>query len=901
MSGDTTEGPEKGLREREEQLRILCEGIKDYAILTLDSQGHVSSWSSCAERMKGYRSEEILGKSFTCFYTQEDRKQGRPGEVLRLAEVAGHFEEEGWRVRQDGSRFWANVAITALRDDCGRLCGFSKITRDITDRKRDDERLWESEQKFRAVFESSPDAVIIVDEKGAITLVNAKTETLFGYVRTELVGQLVEILIPASLRPGHARHRSAYGRMPRTRTIGAGTVFKGLRKDGAEFPVEVSLSPIQTAHGSWVAASVRDVTDFRIVELELVAARQRAEDANRSKTEFLAAMSHEIRTPMNAILGMSDLLWESDLNTEQRQYVEVFKRAGSNLLNLIDAILDLTKIEAGHFELEKLAFNLEDVLDHIVELSGGEARKKNIALLVRIAPGLGADLIGDAGRLRQVLLNLVGNAVKFTDEGEIVIAAQSAESGSRGHVRFTVSDTGIGIPPDKLEVIFDDFVQADSSTTRRFGGTGLGLGISRRIVERMGGSLTAVSTVAKGSTFQFDAVFGLAEPNSRRPQKETEDFHGRRVLLVDSNPTDLLILRETLGSWGLVSDAVRTAVEALTALAHAQKSPSPYSLVILDSRMRDMDGMEAVRAMRNIEPQVPLIMLSSELASGGPPKLGQGGLSGYAVKPVKRADLLRMICNAMTDANAPEPADSCRAGEERSGSDGNHPLRILIAEDSPDNRLLVQAYLKNSPYVLTFVEDGKQALEGIAARSFDLILMDIQMPVMDGLTATRAIRALQRERSGGLTPIIALTANARQQDIEMSARAGCDGHLSKPISKQRLIETIEKYGRRNDSPSPYPRPLQMSIPEDLQDLVPGYLSARRAELHQLTTLLAARNFGRLGSLAHDIKGSGGSFGFPDLTRLGGALETSAQNGDPAAVQDILAQLGDYLDRVQLVS
>jgi CheY-like chemotaxis protein len=602
---------------------------------------------------------------------------------------------------------------------------------------------------------------------------------------------------------------------------------------------------------------------------------------------------------MNAILGMSDLLWESDLNPEQRQFVEIFRRAGANLLRLIDNILDLSKIEAGHFELEKQPFNLEDILDQVIELMGGKARKKGVALLPRIAPGVSADLIGDPGRLRQVLLNLVGNAIKFTDKGEITVTFRSREAGGPGRLSFAVSDTGIGIAEDKLAVIFEDFVQADSSVTRRYGGTGLGLGISRRIVNLMGGSLTATSTPGKGSTFQFSAVFEAVAPAQCLVRKEVEDFHGRRVLVVDDNGTNRLILRETLASWGLESYEVGTAAEALAELARAKSSQLPYSLVILDYQLPDKNGLTVAAAMRKIESAVPLIMLSSTSVCDLRLRV-LAGVSGYAVKPVKRSDLLRLICDAMGGPKNSEPPLPT-AGVAPVQPDISQPLRILVAEDSPDNRVLVQAYVKGGPYILTFVEDGQAAVDEFSRRSFELVLMDIQMPVMDGLTAARALRELERQRGHPATPIIALTAHAGPADIEISLKAGCDSHLSKPISKAKLLAAIETYGRRTNTASQAAKPIPIHIPDGLEDLVPNYLASRREEIPELAKMLAAGDFERLRILAHNLKGTGQSYGFSDLTRLGRALEESAQNEDGHAVRGLLNQLGDYLDRVQLVS
>ena len=755
-----------------------------------------------------------------------------------------------------------------------------------------EERLRQGEQKFRAVLESAPDAVVIVAEDGRIELINAQVERLFGYQRAELIGQPVEILIPAGARTRHSRNLEDYAREPRVRQMGTGMLLQGLGKDGREFPVEVSLSPIHTGKESWVAAAIRDVTERMLVEQQLTAERKRAEEASRGKSNFLAAMSHEIRTPMNAILGLSDLLCETELNDEQRQYVEVFRRAGSNLLILIDDILDLSKIEAGHFELERVEFKLPEVVDQTAELIRPRARKKGIHLFTHVASEARTELIGDPARLRQVLINLLGNAIKFTEVGEVLLEVRAASSGEPGHLDFAVSDTGIGISPDKLEMIFDDFTQADSTTTRKYGGTGLGLAISRRIVELMGGRLKASSVLGKGSTFSFTAHFQAASATTQPVQEEVADFHGRRVLVVDDNPTNRLILHETLGAWGLESrEFARTA----DALAEIAANGGPYSLVILDRKMPDIDGFEAAAQFQRTAPAIPIVMLTSEAFPGDGTRWRQAGLAGYALKPVKRAELLRIVCEAM---KGPEPgAPAATRGPAEAASPNRHKaMQILLAEDSPDNRLLVKAYLKGSPHRLTVVEDGKSAVDHFAAGTFDLILMDIQMPLMDGLAATRDIRGIEHARHHGHIPIIALTAHAGLHDIEMSREAGCDAHLSKPISKQKLLEAIAHTG----APAAQVDTIDIRMPEGIEELVPVYLAERREDVAELIALLAAADFQRLATLAHNMKGTGGSFGFHDLTRIGSAMEQAARISDRDALERHLAELTEYLGRVQIV-
>jgi CheY-like chemotaxis protein len=452
-----------------------------------------------------------------------------------------------------------------------------------------------------------------------------------------------------------------------------------------------------------------------------------------------------------------------------------------------------------------------------------------------------------------------------------------------------------------METVFDRFTQADPSITRKYGGTGLGLEISRRLVEYMGGGLTGTSRVGEGSTFHFNARFEPGIQTERKQAVEVTDFRGRRVLVIDDNATNRFILGETLNVWGIESADFGAPADALANLSAAIAAQRPYALAMVDREMPGMDGFETAARIKQIAPELPVVMFMSDVRPGDALRRRKAGLSGYAVKPVRRTDLLRLISDALQPSDSAQLRTSGNANPRQ--SDPVRPLRILIAEDSMDNRLLVQMYLKGSPHQLTFAEDGKVVVERFEGGSFDVVLMDMQMPVMDGLTATRAIRAIERERGTAAIPIIALTANALPQDVELSRKAGCNSHLSKPISKHKLLSAIEEYGPLTGSAAApetgSPQSIRIEMPSGLEEIVPGYLAARREELPAMMNLLAASDFERLAVLGHNIKGTGGSYGFPELTRMGAALENSAKQLDPESLRIQLTELSDYLGHVQL--
>jgi len=761
-----------------------------------------------------------------------------------------------------------------------------------------------AEEELDRFFTMSLDMLCIAGTDGYFKRLNPAWETTLGFSREELLSRPWLQFVHPDDREQTLARASALAR-------GEDVVSfqnRYARKDGTYRWLLWAATLDPEEQRSYAIA--RDVTDRRLAEQaqeenaarlvqlvrELEVARRKAEDAARVKADFLANMSHEIRTPMNAVMGMTDLALATDLTAEQRGYLATVKVSAHALLELVDDILDLSKMEAGKLELDRVELDVRETVEDAIKVLAVRAGEKRLELACRISPGVPPLVSGDPGRLRQVILNLVGNAIKFTERGEVVLDVEvESEDADELRLRFSVRDTGIGIPAEKREQIFAPFTQADMSTTRRFGGSGLGLAISTQLVEMMGGKLELTSEVGRGSTFSFTARFERArrEPLAARPPAARADLSGLPVLVVDDNATNRRILCEMLTSWKMAPSATEGAEEALRALRQAHAAGRPFGLLLSDGQMPDMDGFMLAEAVKD-DPALratPMILLTSAGRPGDGARCRQLGIAGFLTKPVKQSELFDTMASVL---GGPQAGDVAAEASLPAARPPAQRLRILLAEDNPVNQTVAARILEKRGHAVVVVGNGREAvaaLEPGAAEPFDVVLMDVQMPEMDGLDATAAIRA--REGAGAHVPIVAMTAHAMEGDRERCLDAGMDGYVTKPVEAERLVEAVESAVGRFDPLAAAKR--LGGDPRLLRELLELFLTDCPRMMSEIRKAIDASDAPALRHAAHALKGSVANFAAPRPVDAARRLERIGLDGNLAEAAKVFAELEAALD------
>jgi len=649
-------------------------------------------------------------------------------------------------------------------------------------------------------WEFAPDALLATDTDGLILNANSRAERLFGYGSGELTGQPIEVLVPERFRGGHVHMRAMFSHSGGNREMDAGAELFGVRKDGTEFPVEISLSHFHSADRTLALAAVRDVSDKSRKRSELSHALEAAEAAGAAKTQFLATMSHEIRTPLNSVIGLVHLMQATRLDGRQTDYLSKIDRSSRALLGIISDILDFSKIESGGLSIEQTELDLEQVLETVATLSSAKAHQKDLEFTVRIAPDVPMLLKGDPLRLSQLLGNYCSNAVKFTEKGEIRLTVDVAGSAPGSiRLRFAVSDTGIGLSPEQISRLFQPFQQADASTTRKYGGTGLGLAIARQLAGLMSGETWVESEPGKGSTFYCTALFGLDPDRAHKSFQPTPDLRGLNVLVVDDSPTTRRILVETLESFSFAVTAADSGVAAAAAYGRAK---DPWDLLIIDREMPEMDGVETLKRIRTASgvSGPPAILLTMHGSKDLESSAAQLGIRRFLPKPVSHSSLFDAIMTVFGAAGpfgAPAVAPTSQPDLERMRG-----ARVLLVEDNETNQLVASEILGQRGLEVDVASNGQEGVD--AARNagspspYALIFLDIQMPVLDGYDAARAIRRLPGYAD---VPIVALTAEAMEGTREKCLQAGMNDYIAKPLKPSEIYACLDRWVGKSAAPA----------------------------------------------------------------------------------------------------
>lgn len=888
-------------------MNTLGEGV-----YTLDANGNCNFVNPEAEKILGWSLAELQGRNLhDIIHAQHISGSAIAHHDCHISRAVTQGQvyrsDQEYFQHRSGRFFPISIVASPILEE-GQIVGSVAAFQDITARRNAEAALRESENKQRMILDNAADAVFVADRNERWIYVNDLALNMLNFRREELIGSDIYHLLPNYLR--EAAQQTFMQNLTAQRLMRQ--EIKLLKKDGSEVPVEmnVALLPDGSIYGS-----CRDITSRKEFEAALIKAKVGAEDASKAKSEFLATMSHEIRTPMNGIIGMTELALDTDLNPQQREYLELVKVSSHSLLDIINDILDFSKIESGKIVLEHIEFPIRELIATMLKASAIRAEQKNIELVYQIDPELPEILIGDPGKLRQVLSNLLVNAIKFSDHGCITIDINLVELHDKhARLHFSVTDQGIGIAQDKLEHIFQPFSQADASTTRKYGGTGLGLSISSRLVSAMNGKLEVQSTKGQGSCFYFSADFAYSLGTNSPLQ--TMHLQGLNALVVDDNAINQKYIGDTLRNWQMNVQVASSAADAISLLQQHTQSQRQFNLILLDACMPEMDGFELAKQIQSkrLLGNAKMLMLSSAALTDDAAQCKAAGIDGYVHKPISQQEL-QIAIDAIFQGVATGAIHYIHLEAEDAHAH-EHPLRILVAEDNPINQKLACNLLHKWGHVTDLAENGIIALEKYQTNSYDAILMDMQMPEMGGIEATQLIRSL--EKNDQHIPIIAMTANAMPGDRERCIDAGMDFYLSKPIKSDSLKDLLNLVAANRSLNNvnlehathasskgstqdlfnhqfDFALALEDGDAEILQIITPMFVEGCDKQVDEIRLAITTRDTELLYRSAHTFKGLVGNFNAKPIEQLAKAIELKGKAQDFSEVDTLFAEMLTFIE------
>ena len=909
---------EEELAYERDLLRALLDYIPDRIYFKDVNCRFMRCSKSMAVRLGLTDAREVVGKTDFDFHPAEQAQEYYDDEqriLLRGEPLINKLERQ---LDPDGNEIWASVTKVPIYTQSGSIAGLVGLSRDITQLKQTEQALRQAEEKYRAIYENSPEGIFQTTRDGHFLSANPALARMYGYGSPEeVVVALTDIESQLYVDP---QRREEFSRLMRERGEVGGFESQIHRKDRSVIWISESARTVKDAEGNfrYYEGIVEDITARKQAEIERERAREAALESARTKAQFLANMSHEIRTPMNAITGMTGLLGDTRLTQEQREYVETIRNSTESLLGIIDDILDFSKVEAGKLSLEVIDFDLREAVESSLEMLAERAHKKAIDLACWVEPDVSAQLRGDPVRLRQILTNLVSNAVKFTEKGEVLVhVTKLKEESGRVFVRFEVRDTGIGIAPDAMARIFQEFTQADGSTTRKYGGTGLGLTISKQLVSLMGGEIGVESTPGQGSTFWVNVPLEPQSASAELPGLSgSEPLKGLRLLLVTHTTSLRQILRQQFEAWGIQAEAAASTAEAMEKIGGAARAGRPYPLLLIDVDLPETDGLSLAQNLKS-DPALAssrIVMLTTLLNRLSTQTMKVTGIAACLVKPIRQSRMLECLNDVMSASGAVSTSSPDTGGEISAPLPKDINVRILLAEDNVVNQRVALKQLKKLGFSADAVSNGNEVLSALQRVPYDIIIMDCQMPEMDGYEVTRRIRQSGSDSYIHLRSapyIIALTANAMRGDRERCLSIGMNDYLTKPLHLRDLESVLQRALLRIQpacvlpmpvDDKPLPEVLDRAVigglkelrepgqPDPLSELLDLFFHDAEPRLKQMEAAVTSGDMSKLAAAAHTLKGSASNLGARRLSALCASLEKQGKAGDAAGTGEIFAEV-----------